>query len=54
MDELTNAVERWVAEHAPAHRGHHVQVGGGGVLCATCGLLDLVVEPDRVPEMAAV
>lgn len=42
MTELQAAVDAWLEQHAPEHRGHHVQVGGDGVICHTCpGMLDL-------------
>lgn len=42
MDEkLQSMVDEWLRMHAPDHQGHHVQVGGGAVLCMTCGMVDL-------------
>lgn len=50
---LEQAIADWIAKHAPAHKGHHVQVGGGGVLCSTCGLIDLIEQPDSVRDSEA-
>jgi hypothetical protein len=49
VDELERAVNEWLAVHAPDHKGHHVQVGGGAVLCRSCGMVDLTVPTQAGP-----
>jgi hypothetical protein len=53
VNELERALDTWLAAHAPAHRQHHVQVGGGAVLCVTCGLADLS-DPEQASLALAV
>jgi hypothetical protein len=46
VDEIERVIDQWLSVHAPQHRGHHVQVGGGGILCTSCGLVDLLTTPE--------
>lgn len=49
VDELMQAVEQWLATHAPEHKGHHVQIGGGGAICTTCSMVDLTLPSQAEP-----